>query len=252
MRVYLKLLLSDTFEIFEAENGAEGLKTALAVQPTAIISDLMMPVMNGLQFCREIKNSTSTSHIPVILLTSQSEENSQISGYEAGADVYLTKPVKKELLIRVILNFIQNREKLYERTRQNILSNDPLYPENLTLNKLDEEFLKNLVAYIEANISNPEIDALSICKTMGISRTVLYSKIKTLTSQSVHEFIRSVRLKKSLQFLLEGKLAISQIVFEVGFNSHSYFDKCFIKQYGMGPKEYINKKKNLKGQGSTE
>ncbi len=203
-----------------------------------------MPVMNGFQFCREIKSSTSTCHIPVIFLTSQSEEHTQLSGYEAGADVYLTKPVKKELLIQVIINFIRNQEKLHEKLRDNMPGNT-LYPEGLTLNKLDEEFLQKMVVLIEANISDANMDARSICREIGISRTVLYSKIKTLTGQSVHEFIKAVKLKKSLQFLHEGKLTINQIAFEVGFNSHSYFDKCFVKQYGIGPKEYINRKKSF-------
>src|SRR5690606_82488 len=109
LRRYLKLLLSGTFEIFEAGNGQEGLSMAFDIQPTAIVTDLIMPVMNGLEFCRQIKNNTATSHIPVMLLTSQWEEKSQLSGYAAGADVYLTKPVKKELFIQVILNFIQNQ-----------------------------------------------------------------------------------------------------------------------------------------------
>lgn len=243
LRTYLKLLLSGTFEIFEAEDGAEGLKLALEIQPTAIISDLIMPVMDGFQFCKNIKSSTTTSHIPVIMLTSQAQDKSQLSGYEAGADVYLTKPVEKELLIQVILNFIQNQERIRERMRESVLAKNTLYPEDATLNKLDEEFLNNLVTFVETNISDPAIDARSICENLGMSRTILYAKVKTLTGQSVHEFIKSIRLKKSLRFLLDGKLTISQIAMEVGFNSHSYFDKCFVKYYGIGPKEYVNKKR---------
>jgi signal transduction histidine kinase/DNA-binding NarL/FixJ family response regulator len=243
LRSYLRLLLSGTFEIFEAQHGEEGLRIALEVQPTAIVTDLIMPVMNGLEFCKAIKSNTSTSHIPVILLTSQWEERSQLSGYEAGADVYLTKPVKKELFIQVIINFIQSQEKLRSRIQESILSNTTFQPEEGTLNKLDEEFLQKLVAFIEANLSDPNIDARSICEELGISRTVLYAKLKSLTGQSVHEFIKSIRLKKSITYLLEGKLNISQVALEVGFNSHSYFDKCFVKQYGIGPKEYLNRRK---------
>jgi ligand-binding sensor domain-containing protein/signal transduction histidine kinase/DNA-binding response OmpR family regulator len=246
LRSYLKLLLAGTFEIFEAVNGQEGLHLALEVQPTAIVSDLIMPVMNGLEFCREIKNNPATSHIPVILLTSQWEERSQLSGYEAGADIYLTKPVKKELFIQVILNFIHNQEKLREKIQENILSNGSFQTEDHTLNKLDEEFLKRLVTFIEENISDTNIDAKMICEEVGMSRTVLYAKIKSLTGQSVHEFIKAIRLKRSLKLLLDGTLNISQIALEVGFNSHSYFDKCFIKQYGIGPKDYIAKRKGLK------
>jgi ligand-binding sensor domain-containing protein/CheY-like chemotaxis protein/AraC-like DNA-binding protein len=246
LRSYLKLLLSGTFEIFEAANGKEGLQLALEVQPTAIVSDLIMPVMNGLEFCRQIKNNTSTCHIPVILLTSQWEEKSQLSGYVAGADIYLTKPVKKELFIQVILNFINNQEKLRQKIQESLLSETSFQTEEVTLNKLDEEFLNRLVIFIEMNISDANIDARAICEEIGMSRTVLYAKIKSLTGQSVHEFIKSIRLKRSLKLLLDGELNISQIALEVGFNSHSYFDKCFVKQYGMGPKEYVAKKRGLR------
>jgi len=246
LRSYLKLLLAETFEIFEAEDGTAGLKVALQAQPTAIISDIIMPHMNGIEFCREIKMATATSHIPVILLTSLAEEKSQLSGYEAGADAYLHKPVNKEILIQVILNLIQSQENVRDRMRESILGNNTIHPEDFVLNKRDEEFLNRLIDYINRNISNTTLDARSISEAFGISRTVLYTKIKTLTGQSVHEFIKSIRLKQSLKMLLEGRLTISQIALEVGFNSHSYFDKCFIKQYGLGPKEYVNKRKNSK------
>jgi AraC-like DNA-binding protein len=114
------------------------------------------------------------------------------------------------------------------------------------MNKLDEDFLKRLVAIIEENISDPNLDAKSLCDEIGMSRTVLYSKIKSLAGQSVHEFIKSIRLKRSIRLLLDGTLNIRQVALEVGFNSHSYFDKCFAKQYGMGPKEYIARQRGLR------
>jgi len=184
----------------------------------------------------------------VTLLTSQWNEESQLSGYEAGADEYLTKPVKKELLIQVILNFIQHQEKMWEKVQDNILDVNATYHEP-SMSKLDEEFINKLVEYIEKNISDPNIDSKSIGDHLAVSRTVLYSKIKVLTGQGVHEFIKSIRLKKSLKLLLEGKYTISQVTMEVGFSSHSYFNKCFIKQYGMPPKEYIARKKGLKQAG---
>ena len=244
LRTYLKLLLSETFEIFECENGKEGMSMALEVQPTAIISDVIMPNVNGIQFCKEIKSTIATSHIPVILLTSVSEEHGQLEGYEAGADAWLNKPVRKEILIQVILNLIQNQEKVRDRMRESILGGNAIHPEDFAVNKRDEEFLNRLIDFINQNISNPSLDARHISEELGISRSVLYSKIKALTGQSVHEFIKSIRLKQSLKLLLEGRHTISQIALEVGFNSHSYFDKCFVKQYGVGPKEYVAKRKN--------
>lgn len=246
LRSYLKLLLSETFEIFEAGNGKEGMAIALETQPTAIISDVIMPVVNGIQFCKDIKSATETSHIPVILLTSVTEEQGQLAGYEAGADAYLNKPVRKEILIQVILNLIHNQEKVRDRMRESILGSNAIHPEDLAVNKRDEEFLNQLIDLINRNIANPTLDARQISEEIGISRSVLYSKIKTLTGQSVHEFVKSIRLKQSLKLLLEGRHTISQIALEVGFNSHSYFDKCFVKQYGVGPKEYVAKRKNLR------
>ncbi|MBK0380208.1 hybrid sensor histidine kinase/response regulator transcription factor [Mucilaginibacter segetis] len=242
LRIYLRLLLADVFEVHEAENGSGGLLLATQIQPAVIITDLMMPVMDGIEFCTELKSDNNICHIPVVLLTSQAEENTQLNVYEAGADVYLSKPVKKELLIQVILNVIQSRERISHVLREHLLDRQPL-PSCSNLNKLDQDFLQKLIKVILVNLADPEVDARFISEKMAISRTVLYAKVKTLTNQSVHELIKTIRLKKSLVYLLEGNLTISQVAYEVGFNSHSYFDKCFIKQYGMGPKEYVNKRK---------
>jgi ligand-binding sensor domain-containing protein/signal transduction histidine kinase/CheY-like chemotaxis protein/AraC-like DNA-binding protein len=241
LRSYLRLLLSGTFEIFEASDGVDGLRAALDVQPSTIVTDLIMPKMNGLELCRQIKSNNSTSHIPVILLTSQWEETIQLSGYEAGADIYLTKPVKKELFIQVILNFISNQEKLRDRILHNLSLNTPIEFGESKISKLDEEFLLSLIQIIELNIADVNLDSRTICEELGMSRSVLYAKIKTLTGQTVHEFIKGIRLKRAVVLLREGKFSISQVATEVGFGSHSYFDKCFTKQYGSGPKEYLRK-----------
>src|SRR6218665_2200827 len=240
---YLKLILSDTFEVFESSNAKEALMMATEHLPSMIISDVLMPDMNGLEFCRTIKSQTPTSHIPVIFFTSQWQDDAQVAGYEAGADAYLKKPVKKELLLQVIINLLSSQERLHGSVLENILNDNPI-AEVSAMSKLDEEFLNQLVNVIESNISNADLDAKMLSKELATSRTVLYNKIRTLTGQTVHEFIKSIRLRKSLKLLLEGNLSISQVAFEVGFNSHSYFDKCFIKQYKMGPKEYVNKKRN--------
>jgi AraC-like DNA-binding protein len=154
--------------------------------------------------------------------------------------VYLTKPVRKELLLQVILNLLQKEEKLHERILAGMQNETPFSSVDLPISKTDEAFLQRLVQFIEAHIADPQLDARLLAKEMTISRTILYTKVKALTGQSVHEFIRSIRLQNSLKLLLEGRLSISQVAFEVGFNSHSYFDKCFVKQYKMGPREYIN------------
>jgi ligand-binding sensor domain-containing protein/signal transduction histidine kinase/DNA-binding response OmpR family regulator len=235
IREFLRMLLSDTFEIFEAENGLEGLKQALDTQPAVIITDMMMPEMNGLEFCRALKNDAAISHIPVILLTSKSDDSSQLSGYVAGADVYLTKPIKQHMIFQVIYNFIQNQEKL----RLKFAQSNEMYPEGLDLNKLDQEFLNNMIAFVEQHLSDEHLDYTTLCEITSMSRSVLYAKFKAITGQGIHDFIKTIRLKKGLQLLMEGRLNITQISYEVGFNTPSYFTKSFIKQYGMTPKEYI-------------
>lgn len=239
IRDYLRLLLSGTFEIFEAENGREGLSAALDIQPAVVITDMIMPQMNGLEFCKALKNDASISHIPVILLTSKSDESSQLSGYVAGADAYLSKPVKQHILFQIIYNFIQNQEKIKLKFAQ---SNE-LYPEDLDLNRLDQEFLNQMIAFVEKNLSNEHLDYNELCKITNMSRSVLYAKFKVITGQGVHDFIKSIRLKKGLKLLIEGRLNITQIAYEVGFNTPSYFTKSFMKQYGMTPREYLG---NLK------
>jgi ligand-binding sensor domain-containing protein/signal transduction histidine kinase/CheY-like chemotaxis protein/AraC-like DNA-binding protein len=243
IRAFLRLLLSSTCEIGEAENGIKGLEAAIQFQPSIIISDMIMPEMNGLEFCEKIKGDTLTSHIPVILLTSQTEDAHQLSGYEAGADVYLTKPIKAPILFQVIHNIIVAQERIHEKYAQ---SND-IYPVNLSLNKLDDEFLTKVIGFIEEHLSESDLDYKKICELTAMSRSLLYMKIKTITGHGVHDLIKSVRLKKGLALLLAGRLNITQIAFEVGFTTPSHFSKSFIKQYGSSPTEYLsNLKKKAK------
>jgi YesN/AraC family two-component response regulator len=237
IRAYLRLLLSRSFEILEEENGGDGIKTAIRTQPDLIISDMIMPVMSGLDLCMAIKSNELTSHIPVILLTSQTNTESQLSGYEAGADAYLMKPISQPILFQVIYNLIMTQI----RTRSKFANSDEVYPDEVTYNKTDKEFLDKVIAYIESNLSDTELDSRRIGELTNMSRTVLYAKFKTLTGQGVHDFIRSIRVKKGLQLLLEGRYNINQISYEVGFNTPSYFSKSFIKQFGIPPKEYVSK-----------
>lgn len=242
IRRYLKLLLSGTFEIAEAANGAEGIGAAREFQPTVIISDMLMPVMNGLEFCKKIKTDKATSHIPIILLTSQTSEESQLSGYQAGADVYLMKNISRNILFQVILNFIRNQEKARER----FALSEEIYPEGLDINNLDQEFLNDAIQFIEGHLSDSDLDYKKLCTHTAMSRSVLYTKFQTLTGQGVHDFIKTIRIKKGLQLLQEGKLNVTQIAYEVGFTTPSYFSKSFTKHYGVSPKEYmIRLKKKL-------
>jgi ligand-binding sensor domain-containing protein/signal transduction histidine kinase/AraC-like DNA-binding protein len=241
MRVYLKLILSPTFEVLEAENGQEGIKAAIDFQPEIIITDMLMPVMNGLELCKKIKLNPLTSHIPVIVLTSQTDADSQLLGYEAGADTYLMKPLNQQILYQVIYNLIMNAINM----RAKFVNSEEVYPDNFTYNARDKDFLDKIIAHIENNISQPSLDHKDICEVAAMSRTILYAKIKSLTGQGVHEFIQSIRVKKGLQMLMEGRLNINQISYEVGFNTPSYFSKCFIKQFGVPPKDYLSRLQKL-------
>ncbi|SEA87654.1 Signal transduction histidine kinase [Chitinophaga terrae (ex Kim and Jung 2007)] len=243
MRDYLRLLLSDIFEIFEAEDGHAGYALAKEVMPALVIADLLMPGINGIEFCRQLKADSACSHIPIVILTSQESSVMQASGYEAGAEAYLSKPVSPELLAQVLVNILGKQDATYQRLREQIFSDMPLTAELQQLSAADQEFLTQLIRLVDAELGNQELDATLIAKKMYVSRTLLYNKVKMLTGQTVHEFIKAIRLRKSVQLLLEGDLSISQIAFEVGFNSHSYFNKCFIRQYGAGPKEYLNRRK---------
>lgn len=245
VRDYLRLVLEAHFEVIEAQNGKEAFKKTEEQCPDIIISDVLMPELNGRQLCKKLKATAGTSHIPVVLLTSQSEENLQAAGYEAGADLYLTKPIKKEILIQVCINLIQSAGVRQETLLNQLLADMPGKGTGITLTRADEEFLGSLVAVIEKHMANQDLDSKLICKELGTSRTILYEKIKAVSGQTVHEFIKSLRLRKSLRLLLEQKINISQIAFEVGFNSSSYYHRCFLKEYGMSPKEYINKKKKF-------
>lgn len=243
IRTFLKLLLSDIFAVTEAEDGAKAIEMAAKLQPDVIISDMIMPVMNGLAFCQAIKADALTSHIPVILLTGQTNEESQLSGYEAGADSYLMKPVREPILMQVIYNFVRNREIIRDKFERS----ENIYPDDLEFNKADKEFLDQVVTFIEENLSDPELDHRRVSELTGLSRTVLYAKFKTLTGQGVHDFIKSVRLKKGLKLLQEGQLNVNQIAYEVGFNTPSYFSKSFAKVYGIAPSEYAARIKQQPG-----
>lgn len=245
VRDYLKLVLQGHFDITEAEDGKQAFKKAVEIIPDIIISDVLMPEMSGPQLCKKIKSTAAASHIPVILLTSQYGENIQTAGYKAGADIYLTKPIKKEILIQVCINLIQSAGTRQENLLNQILADMPGKEKNMDLTRVDEEFIARLVGAIEKNIANQDLDSKLICKELAISRTILYERIKAISGQTVHEFIKTVRLRRSLKLLLEQKTNISQIAFEVGFNSTSYFHRCFQKEYSISPREYINKKKKF-------
>jgi len=240
MRNHLKYILSSTFEIVEAENGEEALQVATENQPLVIITDMAMPVMDGLELTKAIKNNSNTSHIPVIILTSHDTEENKLSGYYAGADIYLTKPVKKEILFQVVFNILQSRELLRQKLLGNSKSEDST---DIGLNTIDQEFLNEIRAFIEKHLRDPQFEVQHIIKHMGMSRSVLYSKFKAITGQGINEFIRMVRLRKSTTLLTNSALSINEVADEVGFNSTSYYIRCFSNEYNCTPLEFRENKR---------
>lgn len=232
MRLYLRTLLADKFYVLEAAEGQEGLRIARECVPDIVISDVMMPVMDGLQFCKRLKEDAITSHIPVILLTARSTEAQQTEGYEHGADAYLTKPFTAGLLIARIYNLLKNREQLrhladgkQEEAQVTALSTQ----DKLFADSLKETFLKHM--------SNPDLKMDDLGDELGMSRVQLYRKVKALTGISPVELLREMRLQRGYNLINTTTKSISEIAYEVGFHTPSYFSNCFKKQFGQYPTE---------------
>lgn len=240
MRNYMRDTLDSNYKIIEAKNGEEGIESALLHLPDMIISDVMMPKMNGFQFCSEIKKDERTSHIPLILLTAKASGENKIEGLETGADDYLTKPFDyRELKVR-INNLIEQRKKLQEKFRKGVTIN----PRDITVTSIDEKLVQKAVNVVENNISDPNFDTSLMAKEVGISRMLLNTKLKALTGLPTGEFIRTLRLKRAAQLLEQGYGNVTEVAYEVGFQSLSYFAKSFREQFGKTPSQYSVKNVN--------
>ncbi len=237
VRQFIKEIFIGDFNILEATNGQEGIHQAKLNQVNVIISDVMMPEMDGMQMCDLLKSDIVTSHIPVILLTARTSSKMQKRGYEKGADVYLTKPFEGAILKQQVFNIIRSRQSLIEKFRKDVL----LEPKEITVVSTDEAFLKKAMAIIEDNLSTTDFNVNSFIEKMYMSQSVLYRKIKALTGQSISEFIRSIRLKKASHLILESNMTISEIAYEVGFNDLKYFRKCFKETFKVTPSQYRKK-----------
>ncbi len=233
----IQLLESKYYEVSQAPNGKEGLKQARLVSPDLIISDVMMPVMNGIEFCTAIKSNIETSHIPVILLTARTSLIFKYEGLESGADDYINKPFNvKELQLKVknILNMMDNLKGKFE-------SNDVLSLSKVTITSLDEDLFKRAIEIVDRNIGNEFFDIPLFCSELGLSRTMLFTKIKAWTKMTPNEFIQSMRMKRAAQLLEQRKINVSQVSYQVGYKNPKYFSRTFQKHYAMTPTEYSNK-----------
>ncbi|MEL7161543.1 MAG: ATP-binding protein, partial [Bacteroidota bacterium] len=239
LRAYLHASLSDEFHVLTADNGRTGVKLARETFPDLIVSDLMMPEMDGMEVLQALKSDSLTSHIPILLLTAKNNDESRLRGLRYGADAYLTKPFREDTLKQRIHNIVNHRDKLRDRFRREVI----MEPEEVTVTDLDEIFLRRAVEVVEENISNTNFSVDQLGREMRVSRSHLYLKLKALTGQSASGFIRSIRLKRAVQLFDNTNYSIKEIRYRAGFNTPSYFSKCFKQEYGITPGEYYRQRK---------
>ena len=234
VRSYVNDLLKPDYKVLLAERAEKGIELALQNMPDLIISDLMMPGMDGIEFCNKIKSDWQTSHIPFILLTAKVTDESKIEGLETGADDYLTKPFNYEELAVRIKNLIEQRRRLREKFSKEI----NIQPEKLTSNAVDGEFIQRVLSAAEKNLGKAEFDTEHLAQELFVSRRQLHRKLQAITGQGPGEFIRVFKLKKAAQMLIENKLNVTQIALEVGFESPAQFTRAFKKHFNCLPSDF--------------
>ena len=248
---YIAESFSDSFEVITTDNGEEGKQQALSHIPDIIVSDIMMPVMDGITLCRQLKEDVRPSHIPIILLTAKDSLQDKEEGYEVGADSYLTKPFSASLLRSRINNLLESRKKLITQFQaQPVPGNQTDLNEKRiiiaeALSKLDNEFIEKITLLIEENLSSEKIDITYLSDKMCMSGSTLYRKMKALTGLSTNEYIRKVKMQNAERLLLEGKFNISEIAYKVGMNSTGYFRQCFKEEFGVSPSDYLKQIKQV-------
>jgi signal transduction histidine kinase/ligand-binding sensor domain-containing protein/DNA-binding response OmpR family regulator len=236
LRAFLKDSLGNHYAISEAQHGEEALIMTKSVYPDLIISDVMMPVMDGNDFCNLIKNDIETSHIPFVMLTARDAVEAKIEGTLSGADVYLTKPFSIQMLLATVSNIFEQQKKLKEHYLKDYFSE----AKELVHNQKDRDFMAKLMAIIGKQLSNPDLDVEQLSREMGMSQSRLYQKIKKISGQSIVEFIRSCRLKKAIQIMTHEDVTINEIIFRVGIQTPSYFTKSFKKEFGKTPSQFLH------------
>lgn len=236
---FLERILRVKYTIYKAENGLEALEVLKNEAIQLVVSDVMMPEMDGFQLCKSIKQSIELSHIPVILLTAKNTIQAKVEGLELGADAYIEKPFSKEHLLAQIASLIQNRSMM-----RDYFANSPLiHIKSIAHSKSDERFLKVLHEVIDKNLEDTELDVEKLASKLNITRITLYRKIKAISNLSPIELITLTRLKKAATYLAHGQYKMYEIADMVGFSSQSNFTRSFHKQFGMSPTDYVQRKK---------
>jgi DNA-binding response OmpR family regulator len=254
IRTYLRTILQGQYQVSEAPDGQKGLEVACEEVPDLIVSDVMMPVMNGLEFCQRVKNDTITSHIPVILLTARALSKHQIEGYESGADAYITKPFSADLLLARISNLLRSRHKLkdiwgngFSPKEPAAIIEEPALPDPTDTQEVvakptpselrDNEFIARFKKVVDDRLADSDLSVEDIASDMHLSRVQLYRKVKALTGATPVELLRKARLTRGRQLLETTSKNISEVAYEVGFSAPSYFTKCYKDEFGTLPGE---------------
>ena len=235
LRGFIKDSLCNMYTISEAENGSDGLQKAREETPDLIISDVMMPVMDGIEFCRQLKCDIDISHIPFILLTAKNALQAKLDGIGGGADYYFSKPVSIGLLQLTIKNLFDQRQKIKDR----YLNDHNVEVRELVHSVKDKEFINSLLELMELQLENTDLNVDFICQQIGMSRTKLYKKIKDLTGQTINEFVRLFRLKKAVEIMTNEDLPVVEVMYRIGIQSHSHFTTSFKKEFGKTPSQFM-------------
>jgi len=248
MRSFLSINLSSTYRVKTAEDGLQGLAMAKRIQPDLILSDIMMPKMDGIAMLDQLKHDQETSHIPVILLSAKSALESQITGLKYGADYYISKPFDNELLLAAMANILDQRKRVFEQfvSKQKVME---LGPGQIVVTSKDELFLQKIITIVEEHMTDPKFNIDAVAETVNMARATFFKKFKSLTQQAPVEFIRDMRLKRAKQYLDAGMGNITEIAYTVGFSSAKYFSTCFRTLYGVSPSDYL---KSLDSEGGKD
>lgn len=235
---FIAAIFASEFDVTTAANGMEGLEKARFEQPVLVVSDIMMPIMDGINMLDRIKNDPETSHIPVIILTAKNHETDQIKGFRTGADMYLSKPFSPEVLVSAARSLLANVERQRRELAATAGSEDQSAVENANISELDRKFLKRLYEFIDSNLSNPDLNINLLCQELCMSRTSFYRKVKDLTNLTPYDMLRIFRLNRSAELLRTRKYSLGEIADLTGFSTHSHFSTLFRKHFGMTPSEY--------------
>ncbi|MEL7163754.1 MAG: response regulator, partial [Bacteroidota bacterium] len=235
-RSFLRDCFGENYQILEATNGEEGLQLAREEAPDVIVSDVSMPKVDGLEFCRRLKADFDTSHIPVVLLTARTREEDKIAGFETGADAYVEKPFSWNLLRSRVGALLLQRERL----RTSFRAADVPDTAELDIASVDEQFLQATIAAVEDRLDETELSAERLARAVGVSRIQLYRKLKALTGQTVNQFIRAIRLRKAAALLKTEQLTVSEVAYQTGFSAPNHFSTYFKKHFGVSPTKFAD------------